>query len=277
MGRPWLAGVLGGLLVASLAGGGWLLIRVTALNRGRGQDQGVGTDPARGSKTREEDALEERARQLAEARLEEVLQGERKRIAADLHDDLGARLLTIIHTSGSERISALAREALQEMRLSVRGLAGRPVRLTDALGDWRAETVSRLQQAGIEADWRAPDDLPQTLPAPAWVQTTRMLREAVSNVIHHSRASHCEVECRLADGALRLSVRDDGQGMGSPADDSDRAPNPGQGQGLESMRQRAARLHGQCLVDSAPGRGTVIRLTIPLDPATPCASSSTRA
>ena len=104
-----------------------------------------------------------------------------------------------------------------------------------------------------------------------------MLREAVSNVIHHSRASHCEVECRLADGALRLSVRDDGQGMGSPADDSDRAPNPGQGQGLESMRQRAARLHGQCLVDSAPGRGTVIRLTIPLDPATPCASSSTRA
>ena len=64
---------------------------------------------------------------------------ERKRIAADLHDDLGAKLLTIVHTSDNERISTLAREALEEMRLSVRGLTGKPVPLLNALGDWRAE------------------------------------------------------------------------------------------------------------------------------------------
>jgi two-component system sensor histidine kinase UhpB len=63
-----------------------------------------------------------------------------------------------------------------------------PVRLADALGDWRAEVVSRLAQAGIEAEWSAPDDLPQTLSARAYVQTTRILREATSNIIKHSGA-----------------------------------------------------------------------------------------
>jgi two-component system sensor histidine kinase UhpB len=111
--------------------------------------------------------IERNFRQLAELRVEQVTERERKRIAADLHDDLGAKLLTIVHTSESERISTLAREALEEMRLSVRGLTGKPVRLADALGDWRAEVVSRLAQAGIEGDWEAPEDLPQTLSAHA--------------------------------------------------------------------------------------------------------------
>ena len=139
-------------------------------------------------------------------RVEQVTDRERKRIAADLHDDLGAKLLTIVHTSESERISSLAREALEEMRLSVRGLTGRPVRLIDALGDWRAEVVARLGQAGIDADWTTPaDELPQTLSARAFVQTTRILREAVSNVIKHSGATHCSLICTLAEGDL-LSI-----------------------------------------------------------------------
>ena len=83
------------------------------------------------------------------------------------------------------------------MRLSVRGLTGKPVQLIDALGDWRAEVVSRLGQAGIEADWSAPaEELPQTLSARAFVQTTRILREAVSNVIKHSGATHCSLQLR---------------------------------------------------------------------------------
>ncbi|MFM7506200.1 MAG: sensor histidine kinase, partial [Rubrivivax sp.] len=75
--------------------------------------------------------IERNFRQLAELKVEQVTEKERKRIAADLHDDLGAKLLTIVHTSDNDRISSLAREALEEMRLSVRGLTGRPVRLAD--------------------------------------------------------------------------------------------------------------------------------------------------
>ena len=204
--------------------------------------------------------IERNFTQLAELRVEKVTERERKRIAADLHDDLGAKLLTIVHTSESERISTLAREALEEMRLSVRGLTGKPVQLIDALGDWRAEVVSRLGQAGIEADWTAPtDDLPQTLSARAFVQTTRILREAVSNVIKHSGGTHCSLSCALADGDLQIVVRDNGNGIPMELDGRlDR------GHGMASMKHRAKQLQGQCLVESGPGYGTVIRLTLPL-------------
>jgi len=211
--------------------------------------------------------IERNFTQLAELRVEKVTERERKRIAADLHDDLGAKLLTIVHTSDSERISTLAREALEEMRLSVRGLTGKPVQLIDALGDWRAEVVSRLGQAGIEADWSSPsEELPQTLSARAFVQTTRILREAVSNVIKHSGSTHCSLSCNIADGDLQIVVRDNGNGIPMELDGRlDR------GHGMASMKHRAKQLQGQCLVESGPGYGTVIRLTLPLNRATEAA------
>ena len=207
--------------------------------------------------------IERNFRQLSELKVEQVTERERKRIAADLHDDLGAKLLTIVHTSDSERISTLAREALEEMRLSVRGLTGKPVRLADALGDWRAEVIARLGQAGIDGTWDAPEDLPQTLSARAYVQTTRILREATSNVIKHSGASSCSVTAGIADGDFQLIVQDNGDGISDEIDGRlDR------GHGLASMKNRAKQLQGQCLVESGPGYGTVIRLTVPLDRAT---------
>ncbi|OYY63610.1 MAG: hypothetical protein B7Y51_05845 [Burkholderiales bacterium 28-67-8] len=197
--------------------------------------------------------------QMSTLRMEQVTEKERKRIAADLHDDLGAKLLTIVHTSDSERISNLAREALEEMRLSVKGLTGRPVQLADALADWRAEAVSRLGQANIEADWRNPsEDLVQTLSARAFVQTTRILRESVSNIIKHSRASQCKVRVTVSDADFGLVVQDNGRGISVEPDSKlDR------GHGMASMKHRAKTMQGQCLVESAPGYGTLIRLTIP--------------
>ena len=196
---------------------------------------------------------------LAEVRVEQVAEKERKRIAADLHDDLGAKLLTIVHTSDNDRISTLAREALEEMRLSVRGIAGKPVQLADALADWRAETVSRLGEAGIEIDWSSVEPPEQrTLAARSYVQTTRVLREATSNLIKHSGASRAVISCTIADD-FRLVIRDNGRGIPLELDGKlDR------GHGMASMKHRAKQMHGQCLVESGPGYGTVIRLTLPL-------------
>ncbi len=204
--------------------------------------------------------IERNFRQMAELRVEQVTERERKRIAADLHDDLGAKLLTIVHTSESERISTLAREALEEMRLSVRGLTGKAVKLGDALGDWRAEVISRLAQTGIEAQWTAPEDLPQTLSARAYVQTTRILREATSNIIKHSKANSCSITAGITEGDFVLVVQDDGAGISSEVE-----ARLDRGHGLASMKNRAKQMQGQCLVESGPGYGTVIRLTIPLN------------
>jgi len=198
--------------------------------------------------------------QLAEQKLEQVTERERKRIAADLHDDLGAKLLTIVHTSESDRISTLAREALEEMRLSVRGLTGKPVHLIDALGDWRAEVVSRLGQANILAEWKSPaEDIEHTFQARSYVQTTRILRESVSNIIKHSGATNATISAAFQDGDFVLTIQDNGQGIPTELDGRlDR------GHGMASMKSRAKQMHGQCLVESGPGWGTVIRLTIPL-------------
>jgi two-component system, NarL family, sensor histidine kinase UhpB len=213
--------------------------------------------------------IERNYAQLAELRVEQVTAQERKRIAADLHDDLGAKLLTIVHTSESERISTLAREALEEMRLSVRGLTGKPVRLSDALADWRAETVSRLGQANVEIDWRSlAEDTDQVLPARGYVQTTRILREAVSNIIKHSGASHCKVRCALQGTQFGINIQDNGRGIPMELDGKlDR------GHGMSSMKHRAKQMQGQCLVESGPGYGTVIRLTLPLGPEVPAAAA----
>ncbi len=207
--------------------------------------------------------IERNFAQMAELRVEQVTDRERKRIAGDLHDDLGAKLLTIVHTSESERISTLAREALEEMRLSVRGLTGKPVRLMDALADWRAEVVSRLSQSSMEAEWHAPaeeEDAPKKLSARAFVQTTRILREAISNIIKHSGASHCSVRCSIADGFFQLVIQDNGNGI--PLELDGRLDR---GHGMSSMKHRAKQMQGQCLVESGPGYGTVIRLTLPLE------------
>ena len=93
------------------------------------------------------------------------------------------------------------------------------------------------------------------LPARLFMQLTRVLREAVSNVIKHSEASHCEVRCTIEERSLVLTVRDDGKGI---------AADLHRGQGMSSMKRRAKKMNGQCLVESRPGYGVVISLTVPL-------------
>lgn len=210
--------------------------------------------------------IERNFNQIAELRVEQIAEKERKRIAADLHDDLGAKLLTIVHTSDNDRISTLAREALEEMRLSVRGLTGRPMVLSDALADWRSEVVSRLGQAGIECEWRNPNDtIEEPLSSRTYVQTTRIVREAVSNIIKHSSASHViiQAEVHLDQHDFVLLIQDNGKGIPLELDS-----RPDRGHGMTSMKHRAKQLNGQCLVESGPGFGTVIRLTLPLEVAT---------
>lgn len=203
--------------------------------------------------------IERNFAQLADLRAEQVAEQERKRIAGDLHDDLGAKLLTIVHMSTDEKISSLAREALEEMRLSVRGLTGKPVLLGDAVGDWRAETVMRLNQAGLEIEWTGDaDSFEKRLNARAYVQITRILREATNNIIKHSGASRCEITAEVDAEDFRLVIRDNGKGIPRETNDLDR------GHGMTSMKRRAKQVHGQCLVESGPGYGTVIRLTLPV-------------
>lgn len=187
-----------------------------------------------------------------------AVERERQRIASDLHDDLGARLLTLVQAGSQDGTAPIARQALEEMRQSERGMAGRAVPAEVALADWRAELVGRLQGARIAADWQvdAPDGEDLMLSPRVHLEITRVLREAVSNVIRHSGAGRCAVRIMLGGGRLAVQVDDDGRGLGD-------APR-GQGLGLPSLERRARKLGGHHGLGASPLGGAQVRVDVPL-------------
>ena len=199
--------------------------------------------------------------QLSDLRAEQAAAAERQRIASDLHDDLGAQLVTMaqasLYAGDTSRVAELARQALTDMRLSVRGLTGEPGPVLHVLADWRAETVERLILAGITVLWNANDPpVHWMLPARMQVQLTRILREAVSNVIRHSGARRCWVDIHVASDHLQLGIEDDGRGL-DPSLVS-------QGHGLGNMLRRARVLDASLQIVPRQGGGVSVRLGVPL-------------
>lgn len=182
---------------------------------------------------------------------------ERSRIARDLHDDIGARLLTLVHETGSERAASLARKALADMRDIVAGLRARPLALDDALADWRAELTQRAGAAGCAVAWHQPEFIPQVLLSPRQqINLARILREATSNALRHACPTHVNVDARINDVQIRLSLRHDGTF----------APTAHwlAGMGLASMRRRTAELGGSIQWQS-DGAELVVEIGIPLN------------
>jgi len=211
--------------------------------------------------------------QITEMRTAQAKQQERQRIASDLHDDLGAKLLTIAQVSqlgtdgDRDRVAGMARQALDEMRLSVRGLTGEPASAGDVLADWRGETVTRLAMAGFAATWEsgeAPDGL--VLPARTHVQLTRVLREAVSNAIRHSGGGQCRVRIGFGEGVISVEVEDDGRGL------KDAKASADSGHGLPNIERRVRNLAGRHSFRTGPLGGTLLQVEVPLDTATPTLS-----
>jgi signal transduction histidine kinase len=191
---------------------------------------------------------------------------ERQRIAADLHDDLGAKLMTLVQMGGHSLTAQLAREALHDMRQSVKGMAGQPVAAEEVLADWRAEGVSRLHAAGLKVQWEANEPPPSSVwSARVQLQLSRLLREALSNVIRHSGAGLCVVRIQALADQVTVSVEDDGRGWSwqQPADGFP-ALNPGAGMGLANMERRARKLGGQHVFDASPLGGARVWVRVPL-------------
>jgi signal transduction histidine kinase len=200
--------------------------------------------------------------ELSSLRAREAVQDERQRIASDLHDDLGAKLLSIAHESrrvdDHGQLAGMARQALDEMRLSVRGMVSEPLRAAEVLGDWRAETVQRLAAAGFTVDWQAAEPPPGLLlPARTQVQLTRVLREAVSNLIRHSGGRHCRVVIGFSQEAMALTVEDDGCGM-------DAAALGAKGNGLGGIERRVRILGGHHTWRQGPLGGACLDVRVPI-------------
>jgi signal transduction histidine kinase len=180
---------------------------------------------------------------------------ERQRIAQDLHDDIGARLLTLMYKSPTPEMEEYVRHTLQDLKTLTRGLASQNHSLSLSFAEWKTDIAQRLEAARCALHWSVTADKDIELNVVQWSSLTRILRELVNNVISHAKASEVSIICSLQNGAFHITVSDDGVGK-DPAKWS-------QGLGLGGVRKRVKNLGGTVQWSTAAPTGTVCAVHIP--------------
>lgn len=215
----------------------------------------------------------EQERRESSRRTLAALEGERLRIAQELHDEIGQRLTGMLLQLGNlvpdappelrERVAAIqedARSTLDEVgQLAWRLRPG----ILDDLGLLRAleELVESLEEQTPQI--RVRSSLPATLPAvapEAELAIYRVVQEALTNAIRHAGARHIALAIGVADGRLSVSVTDDGGGLpGEAVEDV----------GLRGMHERAFAIGATLTIDSDERTGVRVLLELPLSPDSP--------
>jgi two-component system sensor histidine kinase UhpB len=191
-------------------------------------------------------------------------EAERRRVARELHDELGQSLtgvlLQIDHAirapdeADLEEAREGARRSLEDVRRIARDL--RPDTLVE-LGlpsALNALATRFTRQSGVTVDRRLDPDLP-ALDEDVEVVLYRVAQEALTNVARHADARHVTLALGRGDGAVTLIVDDDGRGVRSFVGHEAR--------GITGMRERALLVHGRLWIGSAPTQGTRVRLEVP--------------
>jgi signal transduction histidine kinase len=204
------------------------------------------------------------------ARLVDAQEMERRTISRELHDQVGQTLNALLVEAANlakriETDDAVSLRYLDNIRKfadssvnSIRDIALllRPSMLDD-LGlmpalEWQAREVSR--RSGVKIAVTA-ENVSDSLPDEMRTCIYRVVQEALQNVSRHSRAKSAVVTVRQDDSSLFLSVEDDGSGFD---------PEKTRGLGMLGMEERVRQLGGQFEVQSAPGRGTVLKVKLPI-------------
>ncbi|HXK61173.1 MAG TPA: PAS domain-containing protein [Acidobacteriota bacterium] len=224
--------------------------------------------------TRAETALQtsrEDLRRLS-ARLESVIEDERRRIAHELHDELGQsltglkmELARIVHDCAEMPHLALrlgsvvemigncldtVRRISQELRPAILDHLGLP-----AAVEWHAGEFEK--RTGIKCSFESDLDQPN-FDSETSTALFRIVQEALTNVARHSRATQVAVSLRRSEAGVTVEIRDNGRGI------EENALRNSQSLGILGMRERASRLGGSLLIQSRPDLdGTSVRVTLP--------------
>jgi signal transduction histidine kinase len=235
-------------------------------------ERGAALEREQGARRRAEQDLQV-SRTLLDRSLEE-----RIRLGRELHDNVSQTLYGVALALESVRKKMTAapeieqrldhcvaelRRLNQEVRAFLRGLEPEAVqRAPFAVA--LAETLAAAGSAAdVQIEQRLDDDAVQLIPPQHALEIVNLVREAVSNSVRHGRARRITVRAARGERAVALAIADDGAGF---------SPSPGataSGHGLGNMRARAAAMGGALQIESAPGKGTRVLLTLPLDSASP--------
>lgn len=201
---------------------------------------------------------------------------ERSRIAREMHDGLTQSVAALgmkIEATHSylstgrleearaemDRARALVNDVYQEARASIRVLKISPLLRETGLGEaLRRYVADFARDTNISAEVEMVEEKAGLGPT-ADSELFRIVQEALTNVRRHARASQVRVQARRSDGALEVSVQDNGRGF-----DPALVGRDGRQFGLLTMRERAEGLGGTFEVQSAPGKGTRVAVRVPL-------------
>jgi two-component system, NarL family, sensor histidine kinase UhpB len=184
-------------------------------------------------------------------------EGERRRIALELHDEVGQALTAAmlrLDTAEVEEAREGLREALEEVREIARRL--RPEALDD-LGlrnALRALVASMARTARLDVNPEIDAALPELTAAQELV-VYRVAQEALTNAVRHSEAASIRFSLAVRGGEVVLAVEDDGRDFDADGD--------GEGSGIRGMRERALLVRAQLEIHATPGHGTAVRLRVP--------------
>ncbi|MFI6802825.1 sensor histidine kinase [Streptosporangium canum] len=266
---PKMPGVLAAVAMAAFIG--WVIRAMEAeVGRRRAANQALEEANARLARLGEENA-DLQGELLAAARQTGVA-GERGRLAREIHDTVAQGLAGIVtQLEAADEVASdpdavrrrlavargLARESLKEVRRSLDDLRPGPL------------AASRLPEAlsTLVSGWDETHEVPATLTITGTarllhpeVEVTlfRAVQEALANVARHAWAGKTVVTLSYMEDVVVADIRDDGVGF---------TPSETDGFGLTAMRQRVSRLSGEVEVESAPGRGTAVSVSVPAIPA----------
>jgi ligand-binding sensor domain-containing protein/signal transduction histidine kinase len=212
-------------------------------------------------------------RQLERLQMQQALEAERRRIARDLHDDLGARLTEIVLMGELAKRGEASPGAMQR---SLAGLTQKVRQLVTAMEEvvWTVNprndslpslasylsdyTERFLALAQLSCRLEVDATLPQvSVNAQARHNLLLGLKEALNNITRHAAATQVRLEIHAAAQQLQIIVADDGRGF-----DPEHPPHAGNG--LANLRSRIESLGGRTEIASATGGGTTITFSLPL-------------
>jgi len=225
------------------------------------------------AKEEEEIKLQIAAQMSFTRQLLESQETERKRIAGELHDSLGQNLLVISnqllvkmqqpHIEGGSLsdTAELVSRTIEEVRSISHNLHPH---LLDQLGitkTIKALTTQLVETTNISISAEI-DNIDETLEITAEINLFRIIQESFNNIIKHSGASKAEIIVKKLPKLLFISIKDNGKGM--IEDQKNRGDTLGYGFGLYGMKKRAHVFDWVYEIDSKPGMGTEVKITIPL-------------
>lgn len=212
-------------------------------------------------------------RRLQDLRHQQALTSEKARIAADMHDELGAALTQIAilgevakSQAGNEgqtrstldRISQAARDVTARMSDLVWATNPRNDTLDNLVAYLREHAASQLESTAIQPRLKFPVSFPEGRVSATFRRNLLLaLKESLNNIIKHAAASEVFVQLEIAGPSLLLRIRDNGRGF-------DPSKRNSAGNGLGNMEKRVRDLGGEFSLASTPGQGTRIEVSVPL-------------